>query len=70
MLSVTLNLSQLKNTTLAAIVADLIENDGSRNNMRGIVKQLEINVGYEDAIKYLVDAGVTPEDIDRMEEYA
>ena len=61
-MNITINTAELRPTSLAALIADLMDNPGSDlQKVRILLNQLEDNVGQEESVDYLVDAGVTPE---------
>ncbi len=63
--SITLNSYELRPSTLAAIIADLLENQVGNNKMviRSLLSQLDAAVGEDDASELLVEEGINPEQI-------
>jgi len=63
--SITLNSYELRPSTLAAIIADLLENQVGNNKMviRSLLSQLDASVGEDEAIELLVEEGINPEQI-------
>lgn len=59
------NTSAFRPTTLAAMIADLIDTDDVQHlaTIKILMEQLEVTVGEEESINYLVDAGVTPDQL-------
>lgn len=64
----TINPSTLRPSTLAAIIADLVETLDIRNlsTIQDMLHQLEITVGDEESVDYLAEAGVTPAQMDAV----
>lgn len=61
---ITLDTTHLRPATMAAMIADLIE--APLVNIivcRSLLTQIENSVGEEDAIEFLNDAGVTPDQL-------
>lgn len=59
---ITLSTRQLRPATMAAMIADLLDNPSdNRLALKGLVKQLKADVGDEMAIDLIIDAGVPPD---------
>lgn len=64
-MNITVNTAKLRPSTIAAMIADLLETPSIDNvlTIRKLIDALEIIVGEEESIEYLCDAGITPEQI-------
>jgi hypothetical protein len=57
--------SQLRPTTLAAMITDLLDMPvANAETIEALLEQLEHSVGDEMAIEFLVDAGALPEQLE------
>jgi hypothetical protein len=67
-MNITVNRTTLRPTTIAAIIADLLDmpSGTSLTAVKALLNQLEVTVGEEESIDYLVDAGVTPDQVIEM----
>lgn len=63
-----INTAELRPSTLAAMIADLMDMPSPYNlpTIKALMDQLETNVGEEESIKYIIDANVTPEQLIEM----
>lgn len=61
-MNITLNTSELRSSTIAAIIADLMDMQSPFNTpiIKALIEQLEANIGEDEATKEIIDAGVTP----------
>lgn len=62
---ITLDTAELRPATIAAMIADLLDNPTLINvpAVKRLMAQLENTVGDEESIEWLVEVGVTPEQI-------
>jgi len=66
-MNIKINIAELRPSTLAAMIADLMDNPGSDlRTIKALLNQLEVTVGDEGHIEFLIDAGVTPESLIEM----
>lgn len=62
-MNVTIDISEFKPSTLASMIADLLNSDSPHNRAVAdkLLVWLENLVGVDESIEYLIHAGVTPE---------
>lgn len=67
-MNITVSTTQLRPSTMANMIADLMDMPSPDNLpvIKALLAQLEAVVGEEESIEWIVDAGVTPEQIIEM----
>lgn len=64
-MQITIDTSDLRPSTIAIIIADMLETRSPYNNaqIKALLAHLEILVGEDESIEFLVDSGITPEQL-------
>lgn len=67
-MQITIDTSELRPSTLAHMIADMLDMPSPYNKpvIKALIAHLEIIVGEDESIEFLIDTGVTPEQLVEM----